>query len=138
MARDGYLPAWFGKIDEKHNTPKNAMIFCIIISLCGPILGREALGWFVDMSAIGASIGYFFTSAATLVTLKRDGDGTKTTKIMAIIGVLFSVAFMILQLVPIPGLKGVHFGKESYILLVVWIFIGAIFYCMQKKNFIKD
>ena len=135
MARNGYLPEWFGKIDEKHQTPKNAMLFCIIISLCGPVLGREALGWFVDMSAIGASIGYFFTSAATLVTLKRDGDGTKTTKVMALIGVVFSVAFMILQLVPIPGLSGVHFGKESYILLVVWIVIGVLFYSMQKKNF---
>ena len=67
MSRDGYLPAWFGKVDEKYGTPKNAMIFCIIVSLSGPILGREALGWFVDMSAIGASIGYFFTSASTLI-----------------------------------------------------------------------
>ena len=138
MAREGYLPKWFGKIDEKHQTPKNAMIFCIIISLCGPILGREALGWFVDMSAIGASIGYFFTSAATLVTLKRDGDGTKTTKIMAVIGVIFSVAFMVLQLIPIPGLEDVHFVKESYILLVVWIVIGILFYAMQNRKFNKE
>ena len=137
MARDGYLPSWFGKVDEKHHTPKNAMIFCIVISLCGPILGREALGWFVDMSAIGASIGYLFTSLATLVTLKRDRDGNKFTKPMAIIGVVFSVAFMILQLIPIPGLPGVHFGKESYILLVVWIAIGTVFYFMQRRNFQK-
>lgn len=135
MSRDGYLPAWFGKIDEKHNTPINAMIFCILISLSGPILGREALGWFVDMSAIGASIGYFFTSAATLVTLKRDKDGSPLLKVMAIIGVVFSVAFMVLQLIPIPGLSGVHFGTQSYILLLVWILIGTVFYFMQRKNF---
>ena len=78
----------------------NAMIFCIIVSLSGPILGREALGWFVDMSAIGASIGYFFTSAATLVTLKRVGDGTRFLKVMAATGVAFAVIFMILQLIP--------------------------------------
>ncbi|MBP3368850.1 MAG: APC family permease, partial [Clostridia bacterium] len=59
MANDGYLPKIFGKIDGKHGTPKNAIIFCLIISLSGPILGREALGWFVDMSAIGASMGFF-------------------------------------------------------------------------------
>ena len=64
MSKEGYLPEIFGKIDNKYGTPKNAMIFCIIVSLSGPILGREALGWFVDMSAIGASVGYFFTSAA--------------------------------------------------------------------------
>ena len=104
MSRDGYLPPWFGKVDSRYGTPRNAMMFCILISLSGPILGREALGWFVDMSAIGASIGYFFTCASTMVTMKRDGDGTPFLRIMAILGVVFSVAFMILQLIPIPGL----------------------------------
>ena len=135
MSREGYLPKWFGYVDKKYGTPKNAMLFCIIISLSGSILGREALGWFVDMSAIGASIGYFFTSAATLATMKRDGDGTKFLKAMATIGVVFSVIFMILQLIPIPGLNGVHFGKESYIMLIVWIAIGLVFYTMQRKFF---
>lgn len=137
MSRDGYLPKIFGKIDEKHGTPKNAMIFCIIISLSGPILGREALGWFVDMSAIGASIGYFFTCASTLITIKRDGDGKAYLKAMAIIGVIFSVAFMVLQLIPIPGLSGVHFCNQSYIMLIVWIVLGLLFYLRQRKNFIE-
>jgi len=128
MSRDGFLPVWFGIIDEKHHTPKNAMIFCIIVSLSGPILGREALGWFVDMSSIGASIGYFFTCAATLVTMKKDGDGEKKLKALAIAGLIFGLIFIILQLVPIPGLNGVHFGKESYIMLMVWIALGLIFY----------
>lgn len=135
MSRDGYLPKWFGCVDEKYGTPKNAMIFCIAVSLSGPILGREALGWFVDMSAIGASIGYFFTSASTLVTAKRDGDTTPFLKTMATTGVVFSVIFMILQLIPIPGLNGVHFGKESYIMLIIWSAIGLIFYAKQKKVF---
>lgn len=135
MSKDGYLPEWFGKIDSRHQTPKNAMIFCILISLTGPVLGREALGWFVDMSAIGASIGYFFTSASTLVTMKKDGDGDTKLKVMAIIGVVFSAVFMILQLIPIPGLEGVHFGTESYIMLLVWIAFGVVFYLMQRKKF---
>lgn len=135
MSRDGYLPEWFGKVDPKYGTPKNAMLFCIVVSLSGPILGREALGWFVDMSAIGASIGYFFTAASTLVTAKKDGDGTKFLKTMAFIGVAFSVIFMILQLIPIPGLNGVHFGKESYLMLIAWSAIGAAFYMKQRKFF---
>lgn len=135
MSRDGYLPEWFGKVDPQYGTPKNAMLFCIVVSLSGPILGREALGWFVDMSAIGASIGYFFTAASTLVTAKKDGDGTKFLKTMAFIGVAFSVIFMILQLIPIPGLNGVHFGKESYLMLIVWSAIGAAFYMKQRKFF---
>ncbi len=138
MSREGYLPKWFGKIEPKYGTPKNAMLFCIVISLSGPILGREALGWFVDMAAIGASIGYFFTAAATLVTLKRYGDGSAFLKVMGIIGVIFSVTFMILQLIPIPGLSGVHFGKESYIMLIVWTVLGAAFYIRQRSQFEKQ
>ena len=135
MSREGYLPEWFGHVDRKYGTPKNAMIFCMIVSLSGPVLGREALGWFVDMSAIGASIGYFFTSAATLVTLKRDNDGSTFLKVMAIMGVIFSSVFMVLQLVPIPGLSGVHFCKESYIMLIAWSLIGVVFYIKQRRFF---
>ena len=135
MSRDGYLPKWFGVVDAKHGTPKNALVFCILISLSGPVLGREALGWFVDMSAIGASIGYFFTCASSLVTMRRDGDGSLFLKIVAWIGVVISVAFMVLQLVPIPGLSGVHFGKESYLLLIVWVVLGIIFYLRQIRYF---
>ena len=135
MSREGYLPEWFGKVNEKYGTPRNAILFCILVSLSGPILGREALGWFVDMSAIGASIGYFFTCASTLKTEKRDGDGSAFLRAMAITGIGFSLAFMILQLIPIPVLSGVHFGKESYIMLVVWVLLGLIFYLKQRKKF---
>ena len=134
MSRDGYLPKWFGIIDEKHGTPKNALLFCILVSLSGPIMGQEALGWFVDMSAIGASIGYFFTCASSLVTMRRDGDGTRFLKTVAVIGVAISSVFMILQLVPIPGLSGVHFCTESYLLLVVWVVLGAVFYLTQRRS----
>lgn len=135
MSKEGYLPGWFGKIDPKYQTPKNAMIFCIIVSLSGPVLGREALGWFVDMSAIGASIGYFFTSASTFIRLRREKDGTPLLVVLSVVGVLFSLAFMVLQLVPIPGLDGVHFCKESYIMLAVWVALGVVFYFMQRKKF---
>lgn len=137
MSRDGYLPEWFGIVDKKYGTPKNAMLFCIIVSLSGPILGREALSWFVDMSAIGASIGYFFTAASTLVTGRRYGDDTPFLKVMAVTGIVFSLIFMILQLIPIPGLNGVHFGRESYIMLIIWIVIGLVFYVKQRKFFVE-
>ena len=134
MSRDGYLPEWFGVIDPKHRTPKNALLFCIVISLSGPILGREALGWFVDMSAIGASIGYFFTCACALVTMKRDEDRIPFLFAAAVVGAVISVIFMVLQLVPIPGLSGVHFCTESYLLLLVWIVLGGLFYVRKMRK----
>lgn len=134
MAQDGRMPQIFGRIDAKYGTPKNAVLFCMVISLSGPILGREALGWFVDMSAIGASMGYFFTCASTLKTMKRRNDSIAPVKMLSMVGMLFSAAFMVLQLVPIPGLPGVHFGRESYILLLAWIVIGIIFGFICKRK----
>ena len=135
MAREGYLPKVFAKVDEKRGTPKNAMIFCMIISFSGPILGCEALGWFVDMSSIGASIGFGFTCLACWVTMKKFGDGTGFLKTMAVLGSVFSIMFIFLQLVPIPGLSGVAFGFQSRIMLVVWIALGALFFVKQRKYF---
>lgn len=128
MARDGYLPQSFSTIDSRYGTPKNAIVFCILISLSGPILGREALGWFVDMSAIGASIGFCFTCLATLVTLRNNHETNRFLSVMAVLGALFSIFFIVLQLLPIPGLEFVHFCQESYIMLAVWLAIGALFY----------
>ena len=138
MSRDGYLPAVFSKIDQKYGTPKNAMLFCIVISLSGPILGREALGWFVDMSAIGASIGFLATSLSALVSMNRAKDGSMALKIFALLGATFSLIFIILQLVPIPGLVGVNFCMESYMLLVVWILIGMVFFFQRRKYFLTE
>lgn len=138
MSCSGYLPSFFGKIDEKYGTPKNAMLFCILVSLSGPILGREALGWFVDMSAIGASIGFFFTCAAALVTQKRCRDRKWFLRGVAVIGLLFSLGFIVLQLIPIPGLSGVHFVKESYFMLAAWSVLGVVFYVQRWKYFHEE
>lgn len=138
MSRDGFLPEFLGKIDHKHKTPINAIIFCMIISLSGPILGREALGWFVDMAAIGASIGYGFTCLATLITMKKFNEQSVFLTIMAVLGAVFSGMFIILQLVPIPGFESVHFCRESYIMLVIWIVLGLSFYLKQRSKFIAE
>ena len=134
MAQNGFLPAVFAYVHPRFGTPVKAILFCMLISLAGPLLGREALGWFLDMSSIGASIGFGFTCMATLKTMKRDGDQSPFLKAMAVLGTMFSFTFIILQLVPIPGLEGVHFCSESYLLLIVWVLLGCVFYFARLQR----
>lgn len=135
MARDSYLPKILSVVSPKYGTPVSAMIFCILISLSGPVLGREALGWFVDMSSIGASIGFFFTCSSTIVTMNRDGDGRFRYKCLAALGALLSLCFIELQLVPICGLEGVNFCWQSYCMLGIWCLLGMVFFLRQYRQF---
>lgn len=132
MTREKALPEWFGKLDEKHKTPKNAIIFVMLISLTAPWFGREVLCWVVDMSSIGAAIGYGYTSLATFKTLKTNPDDHKPLlKVLSGIGVVFSLIFVILLVV--PGMPS-YLALQSRICLVIWIVLGFIFYLATKDK----
>ena len=88
-------------------------------------------GWIVDMSSTGAAIGYAYTSAAALrYALQEKRTGIIVT---GILGIVLSICFLILLLVPIP-LFNCSLGKESYICLLVWIVLGLIFFLRSSKK----
>ena len=57
LTRDDLLPAWFGKLN-KFKTPRNAILFLMLLSLPIPFLGRTAINWIIAVNTIGATIGY--------------------------------------------------------------------------------
>ncbi|MGI6211945.1 MAG: APC family permease [Anaerovoracaceae bacterium] len=131
MSLENVLPKWFGVLHPKYKTPANAILFVMAISVIAPFFGRTALGWIVDMSSLGAAIGYGYTSAAAFVYARKQRDrGIMAT---GIIGVIFALLFMILLLVPIPMFHS-SLGKESYICLIIWIVLGLIFYLKRRQT----
>ncbi len=131
MAKERVLPDWFGKLDERYKTPANAIKFVLVIALVAPFFGRTALGWIVDMSSIGAAIGYGYTSLAAFKFAKKE----KHTPIMVtgVIGFLMALVFVVLLLVPIP-MFNCSLGKESYICLLIWIVLGLVFYVTSSRK----
>ncbi len=131
MAREKALPNWFSKIDSKYKTPINAILFVMIISLIAPWFGRKVLSWVVDMSSIGAAIGYGYTCIASYKTLKNNPQDKKPVlKVLSVIGFTFSIIFVLLLI--IPGMPS-YLAVESRVCLVVWMVIGLIFYFWSKK-----
>ncbi len=131
MAKEKVLPAWFGELHGKYKTPAHAILFVLGIALFAPFFGRTALGWIVDMSSIGAAIGYGYSSLAAFRFAREDGN--KKIMFTGILGTLLSLAFIVLLLVPIP-LFNCSLGKESYLCLLAWIGIGVLFYFSAKKR----
>ena len=131
VSREGMLPEWFGKINEKYKTPANAIVFVMLVSLVAAFFGRNTLVWVVDMSSLGAAIGYGFTSAAAFkFALKDKKIGVMIT---GIIGTLFAIVCAVILLVPIKGLN-CSLGKEPYICLLVWVVMGIGFFVYMRNK----
>lgn len=132
MSREGALPKWFGILDPKAKTPRNAIIFVMLISLTAPWFGREVLVWVVDMSSIGAAIGYGCTCMATFRTLKRNPQDHKPIlKVLSLFGSVVSFVFVLLLVV--PGMPS-YLAFESRVCLIIWCVMGIVFYFWSKKQ----
>lgn len=131
MAREKVIPSWFGDLHTKYKTPYKSIVFIMCFSLVAPFFGRTALGWIVDMSSLGAAIGYGYTSAAAFLYAKRRGH--KKIMLTGVVGVLMAITFTILLLVPIE-MFNCSLGIESYICLLVWVFLGVIFYVSSLRE----
>ena len=137
MARDGYIPSVFSKLHPRYGTPAAAIVFCLVVSAVGPWLGRTALGWFVDMSAIGGAIGFGYATASCFVTIRYrraqglEGRPGTALRLSALLGTAFSIGFVALLL--IPGMPGC-LNAQSYMMLGVWVALGILFYVPQVRR----
>ena len=132
MAKEGSLPKWFGKLSPRHGTPRNAIVFTMLMSLFAPWFGREILLWIVDMTSVGAAIVFAYTTASAAIIARRDGN----RKYMAfgILGCMFSLFF--LSLLIIPGMPG-YLSFQSRVVLLAWIGMGLMFYFIIRKDYVK-
>lgn len=131
MAKEHVLPGWFGKLHPRYNTPYLALIFVMVISLLAPWFGRTVIGWVVDMSSIGAAIGYGLTSASAFVQMRKRRDAGTLLQVNALLGVIFSIFFAALLVVPNPW---AYLGPQSRIALLVWCVLGAVFYGFSRRK----
>ena len=133
MAREGFIPEFFGVVNSRWRTPARAIVFCFALSAVGPFFGRTALGWFVDMSAVGAAAGFAYACASALKTAHGEpaNGGSVAIKILSALGLVLSLCFVVLLLV--PGLPGCLNGP-GYAMLGVWIAMGIIFYVLRARK----
>ncbi len=131
MAKADALPAYFGKLDPVTAIPKNGIVFLCALAVIAPFFGREVLNWIVDMTSVGASLGFLYTCSAAAVFAKRYGD--KKFVIIGVFGSLFSLLFLGLLLIPIaPGALSI----QAYSALGIWVLLGAIFYLVIRKKYL--
>ena len=131
MAEDKMLPVWIGKRD-KNGVPSRVIFVVLITSLVIPFFGRTAISWIVDVTTVGATIAYMFTSAAAFKTAREE----KSTQGMVfgvtgfIVSLFFAIAFLIPNLISVKTL-----ATESYLIFAAWGLIGfLVFYWLLRHD----
>lgn len=128
VSQNGFLPKIFSELHSVYKTPKNAILLVMTFSLIAPFFGRNALLWIVDMSSIGATIAFGYTSyIAFKIARQKDNKWICCT---GFFGMIFSTMFIYILLVPINDKA--MLGVESYIGLLIWSLLGILMYLYTK------
>ena len=132
MARDKLIPAWFMRLNN-NSVPYHSVIFCMLISFFAPFLGRTALNWLVEISSIGGAVGMAYTS---LAAVKFALCEKRTDMIIfGIAGFIFCVIFAVLLLVPFWHEYSLEW--PSYVILLLWIILGGVFFYLRRSRIRK-
>lgn len=127
MARAKMLPEIFAKTN-KSNAPAAAIALCGIVGFIAPLLGKNALGWFVDASSLGAVVAYLCVVISFIQIRRKEPDLARPWKIrhwklMALLGI-FACAVFISLYMPFGSSS---LGMHEWIMVLVWVILGIIF-----------
>ncbi len=118
MAEDNIL-------SERFSQTTYSILFIMVISIVISIFGRNMLQCFMELTSLGAIIGFGYTSASTWRLAKRTGN--RAFVALGALGTVVSAAFMLVQLVPrLTALETM--GSDAFLLLMIWCLLGFLFY----------
>ncbi len=124
LAGEGILPKQFYTLNKNH-APEKCILLIMAFSAVIPFLGRTAIGWIVDVTSVGATIVYGYTSAAAFKTARA--EGCRRAQFLGGLGVLISAGFFMLAIV--PNFWSVSpMARESYMILTLWGILGLAFF----------
>lgn len=131
MGRSKFLPEFFASVHPRYNTPWKSVLFTLALCLVVPWFGRAALGWIVDMSAIGTAMAYLFTSMTAYKYLTRHPRLSEAGwgKPVCIIGAATSIVCFFLLIFPSSPAA---ISVPSWIMLFIWVGLGGIFFLNRR------
>ena len=124
LSKDDMLPEWAGKLDE-NQAPRRAILCILAVSAVLPFFGRTAISWIVDVTTVGATIAYTFTSACASRTARKEKN--KAYIVTGMVGMVVSLLFALEFLIPnITSVKTL--ATESYLILAAWGILGFLYF----------
>ena len=112
-------------LSERFSKTTYSILFIMVISIVISIFGRNMLQCFMELTSLGAIIGFGYTSASAWRIARKDGN--RKFVMLGALGTAISAAFILVQL--IPGLTALEtMGSDAFLLLMIWCLLGFLFY----------
>lgn len=137
MGRAKMLPAIFGKLHPKYKTPTAAIILVGIFCVLAPLMGKNALVWFVNAGAFGTVVAYLMVSASFMMIRRKEPSLARPFKNkkggIVGTGAVFTGLFFLYLYLPIghPGLVWPY----EWGLIAIWFVVGAVLAVVAKGSY---
>ena len=128
MSRDGLLPAVFGKVHPKFQTPYVATI--ITGTVAALVAGLFPIGLLGELVSIGTLLAFVIVSAGILVLRYRSPELVRPfrTPLVPVVPVLSII---------ICGLMMYWLPTDTWLRLIIWMAIGLLIYFLYGKSHSK-
>lgn len=135
MARAHMLPNVFAKVNSK-GVPVTAILMVGIITFLSPLLGKGALGWFVNAAAFGTVVAYLMVSLSFIVLRKKEPELERPFKVNAgiLVGVLAVAVALFMASLYIPLYSPSPLTGIEWALVGGWIVLGLILFIVNKAG----
>jgi amino acid transporter len=134
LSRSGQLPAAFGVLHPRFNTPHRAILLIGALSILAPLFGRPSLVWLVDAGGLGVVVAYAFVALSFLVLRKREPGmerpyAVKYWRFTGCVALALSLAFVMLYL---PFSPSALVWPHEWAIVIGWCLLGAVLLLMRR------
>jgi len=136
LGRGGLLPERLGEVDEKRQTPKQAILFVGLITLIGPFIGKSGLLPMVNVGSLAFISGWFVTCLSAVRLRKTAPEMNRPYRVKhksaLYLGTIISgllIVFMIF-----PGSTAQLKWPLEYGLFAGWMLLGYLAYKIRRAK----
>jgi APA family basic amino acid/polyamine antiporter len=136
MARDGLLPAGFGELHPRYNTPHKAILIIGAFSMLAPLFGRQILVWCIDAGGFAVVIAYGIVAWSFLVLRRREPDMPRPFRVPRgrLVGGLALLLSCALLLVYLPGSPAALVWPYEWLILLGWSLLGLLMWALASRE----
>lgn len=136
LADSGFLPAAFGKIHPKYQTPWVGILVLGATACVSPFFGKTVLTWLINTGSFAVVLAFLFVPVAFLVLRKKEPnlDRPFSVRWPRTVGTLAFTLGIILFSLYLPFSPSALLWPYEWGLVLIWAVLGSVVFLKYQKQ----